>query len=161
MTNDFLIQTVRCHIQIDQVQILHMSPLKCIGRLLKLHNRSPWVEVLFSEMLKPTRVEVSQLAHTPTSPYNAFCTNLGIKRLILCATYDHLCVWHVGELDHTPVFSPRPTFSSRGVRWNCCRARTPRTTPVSHLPRLPFTHSPTPKLSFAMFLKGTWQLPYL
>ena len=70
MTNDFLIQTGRCHIQIDQVQGLHISPLKCTGRLLKLHNRSPWVEVLFFtrttntwQDLSPTQEKKSERHH--------------------------------------------------------------------------------------------------
>ena len=43
-------------------------------------------KALFSKKITPTCVGVSQLNHTPPSPFNSFCTNLGTFWLILCAT---------------------------------------------------------------------------
>ena len=53
----------------------------------KYQNKySTCIYKMFTKTLTPTRVGVTQLAHTPGSSFTVFCTNLDTKRWIWCAT---------------------------------------------------------------------------
>ena len=81
----------------------------------------------------------------PTRPHASIATQYLLHESwheradFVCHVGKLACVACEGLRPHA-VFLPMSAFVTRGVRWNCRRARTPRTTSVPHLPRLPSCH---------------------